>query len=228
MTVKLSHIAVIPARAGSVGVPGKNQMFFDSTAKFINKISWFDKVLVSTDDDDIKEKAKAQNYIVHNRPESLAGSAVSIKSVFEDLVQSLEIADNVVLWLFYIPLLFKRLSDFNDAKLVVEQVDVKSLCTFIPAKTHPYNTWLQDTESKNMTKCIDNDVFRRQDMPPAWEHYHYVCCFKAAELPYLNNELLNTKTYPLFLSESDADNLIEIDTPEDLARWKDHHSNLTG
>lgn len=220
-------MAVIPARAGSIGVPGKNQMFFDRTAEFINEIFWIDKVLVSTDDDVIKEMAKAQNYIVHNRPESLAGSAVSIKSVFEDLVQSLDISDNVVLWLFYIPVLFKRHSDFNDARLVIEHGEVKSLCTFIPAKTHPYNTWLQDAESKNMKKYIDNDVFRRQDMPPAWMHYHYVCCFKAAELPYLNNELLNSTTYPLFLSDSDADNLIEIDTPEDLVRWKDRHTRLT-
>lgn len=225
MTDKLTHIAVIPARAGSVGVPGKNQMFFDETSNFINEISWFDKILVSTEDDVIKEKAKAQNYTVHDRPESLAGSAVSIKSVFEDLIHSLEIPGNVVLWLFYIPVLFKRHSDFSEAKLIIEQCDVKSLCTFTPAKTHPYNTWLHDSETKTMEKYIDNDFFRRQDMPPAWMHYHYVCCFKADELPYLNSELLNKKTHPLFLSDNDADNLIEIDTPEDLERWKLYQLN---
>ena len=51
-------------------------------------------------------------------------------------------------------------------------------------------------------------------------HYHYVCCFKAQELNYLNNELLNSNTYPVFLSKNHAENLIEIDGPEDLEKWK--------
>ena len=72
-----------------------------------------------------------------------------------------------------------------------------------------------------VNEYIENDIYRRQDLPPAWMHYHYVCCFKVNELKNLNNELLNSKTYPIFLSKEYAKNLIEIDTPDDLKRWKE-------
>jgi hypothetical protein len=52
-----------------------------------------------------------------------------------------------------------------------------------------------------------------------------VCCFKAKELEYLNSELLNSKTYPFFLSKEYAKNIIEIDTPEDFEEWKEVNNN---
>ena len=51
-------------------------------------------------------------------------------------------------------------------------------------------------------------------------HYHYLCCLKVSELPCLNNELINEKTLPIFLSRKIAEKLIEIDTPEDYKKWK--------
>ena len=37
MTKNFRHIAVIPAREGSIGFPKKNQVFFDNTANFLIK-----------------------------------------------------------------------------------------------------------------------------------------------------------------------------------------------
>ena len=79
--------------------------------------------------------------------------------------------------------------------------------------------------TKKLSQYIENDIYRRQDLPSAWMHYHYVCCFKAKELEYLNSELLNSKTYPFFLSKEYAKNLIEIDTPEDFEEWKEVNNN---
>ena len=36
MTKNLKHIAVIPARAGSIGLPKKNQILFDNTIEFLD------------------------------------------------------------------------------------------------------------------------------------------------------------------------------------------------
>ena len=99
------------------------------------------------------------------------------------------------------------------------------MCTFVPAKTHPLNTWQYDQKNKKLSQYIENDIYRRQDLPSAWMHYHYVCCFKAEELEYLNSELLNSKTYPFFLSKEYAKNLIEIDTPKDFEEWKEVNNN---
>ena len=50
---------------GSVCLKHKNRLFFDRTADFIDQISWFDKTLVSSDENKIFEKAKSRNYLIH-------------------------------------------------------------------------------------------------------------------------------------------------------------------
>ena len=72
-----------------------------------------------------------------------------------------------------------------------------------------------------MQQYIANDVYRRQDMPDAWRHYHYTACFRAGEIHNLNSELLNEATYPLFLDAATERLLIEVDTPEEYQRWRD-------
>lgn len=221
MNKNLKHIAVIPARAGSIGLPKKNQILFDNTIEFLDDLSWLDEIIVNSNDNIVLDKAKKRKYTIYERSEVLSGPNISIKSVFIDLTNSLKIKDNVILWLFYLPILYKNYSDFEKAKTIIENPEVNSLCTFVPAKTHPLNTWQYDEKNKKILQYIENDIYRRQDLPPAWMHYHYVCCFKVNELKNLNNELLNSKTYPIFLSKEYAKNLIEIDTPDDLKRWKE-------
>ena len=221
MTKNFKHIAVIPARSGSIGLPKKNQLLFENTAEFINDLNWINKVLVTSNDQKVLEKADMHNYTLYKRPDDLSGPDISIKSVLKDLIQSLNIQKDEILWLFYLPVLYKDSLDFEKARTIIENSKIKSLCTFVPAKTHPLNTWKYDKKNNKIEQYIKNDIYRRQDLPPAWMHYHYVCCFKASEINQLNSELLNSKTYPLFLSDEYAKNLIEIDLPEDLEKWKE-------
>ena len=214
------HIAMLPARMGSVGFKHKNRIFFDFTANFIDKIAWFDRIIVSTDDPIIKEFSKKRKYEIHNRPENLAGSVVSIKRVFENVLNAMNIKKNDMLWLFYLPILYKNPEDFEKCKKIIERPNVNSACSFIKAKTHPYVCWKYDSEKKILTQFIENDCYRRQDQPLAWEHHHYLYCFKVDEISKLNNEMLNSKTYPIFLDEKTAENLLEMDAPSDYEKWK--------
>ena len=225
MTKKLKHVAVIPARAGSIGFPKKNQIFFDNTADFLKDLSWLDEVIVTSDDIVVLDKAKRKKYTVYERSDVLSSSDISIKSVFKDLINSLKIQNDVILWLFYLPVLYKNHSDFEEAKAIIEKSEIRSLCTFVPAKTHPLNTWQYDQKNKKLSQYIENDIYRRQDLPSAWMHHHYVCCFKTKELNHLNSELLSSETYPIFLSDDYAKNLIEIDMPEDFEKWKKANIN---
>jgi CMP-N-acetylneuraminic acid synthetase len=214
------HIAMIPARMGSVGFKHKNRKFFDYTANFLDKIEWFDKVIVSTDDPVLKDYSKKRDYEIHNRPENLAGPAISIKQVFESVINNMDIKNDDILWLFYLPILYKNPDDFEKCKEIIEKDKVKSVCSFIKAKTHPYVCWNYDSEKEILTQYIKNDCFRRQDQPPAWEHHHYLYCFKVKEISNLNNEMLNSKTQPIFINEETAENLLEMDMPSDYEKWK--------
>jgi CMP-N-acetylneuraminic acid synthetase len=215
----MKHIAVIPARMGSVGFKHKNRILFDETADFLDNMPWFDRVIVTTDDPEIKAKSLRRGYTVHDRSEHLSGGDISIKQVFENLVLEMEIRPATVLWLFYLPIIYKMASDFNSARDIIECGTATSLCTFIRAKTHPFDSWAFDESTSTLSKYVPNDVFRRQDKPDAWEHYHYVCCIRADEIPQLNSELLNSSTFPIFLDDATERNLIEIDTADDFDRW---------
>ena len=216
----MKHLAVIPARKGSVGLPYKNRMFFDTTADFIDTLSWFDEVIVTTDDPVIKGKAQSRGYRIHNRPKSLAGSEVSIKAVFKDLIDSLKLNLEEVLWLFYLPNLYHNRIHFEEARIRIENERKGSLCSFIKASSHPFYCWRYNENDQSLEQYIPNQIFRRQDLPSAWMLYHYVCCFKGSEILKLNEEQVNPKTIPFFLDDQTTAELIDVDTPEDLQRWK--------
>lgn len=212
------HVAFIPARKGSKGFKFKNRILFTHTANFINQIDWFDEVVVSTDDPVIKELASQYGYSIHLRPESLASDDVSIKDVFSDFLNNSDNKPDTHMWLFYLTVLYRSLDDFLTCKKLVEVDGAKSVCSFIKAKTHPYDSWLYKKD-KTLTKYIENDVYRRQDKPDAWEHYHYVCCFASDELNSLNSELVGQSTVPMFLDDETSAKLIEVDTEQDLDDW---------
>ena len=131
-----------------------------------------------------------------------------------------EFKKNDIIWLFYIPVIYKKYSDFKKAKILFNKNKVKSLMSFVKPNVHPYNFWRYNKKSKKLTQYIKNNVCRRQDLPEALRYYHYLCCFRVDELNKLNSELINSNTYPIILNETTVDELIEIDTPEDYIRWK--------
>lgn len=218
MSLNPFHIAFIPARKGSKGFPFKNRLLFDATADFIDREGWFKQVIVSTDDEIIQLSAQVRNYSIHHRSEELSGDAASIKSVLSVVIDEMKIPDEALIWLFYLTIVYKSSDDFSTAKQIMEANYEKNLCSFVPVLTHPYNCWWCDEKDKIIKQYIPNNNFRRQDLPPAWMHHHYICCFKAGIIETLNNELIGEKTIPFFLSEEKAERVIEIDSLSDYER----------
>jgi CMP-N-acetylneuraminic acid synthetase len=224
VNTEIKHIALIPARKGSVGFKYKNRLFFNKTADFIDSLAWLDNVIVSSDDSEIMDKSNQRGYSVHNRSGLLSGGDVSIKAVVENVILEMELSPQVYIWLFYLPILYKDRKDFEGVKSLISDKNINTLCSFIPVETHPYNCWMYSNESK-LERFIPNDVYRRQDLPDAWMHYHYLCVFKAGVVNQLNSELIHEDTYPLFLDQHTSNNLIEIDTPADYQKWKGNNDN---
>ena len=194
-----SHIAIIPARKNSKGFPKKNRIYFDNTVKFLKSINWFDKTILTSDDEWFKDKCKKNNIEFYKRDKKLSGSKVPIKKVFQDIMKNYDFSSKTILWLIYIPLIPKRKSHYFLAKKQIEKKKVKSLCGFTKVLTHPFLTW--GFKDRKIFQFIKNNIFRRQDLPKAYSHNHIVCCFKINEIKNLNNELLNVSTYPLIIKE---------------------------
>ena len=89
-------IAVIPARGGSKGVPGKNLRHIKGTPLIAHTIraarraELIDKVVVSSDDNEILAVSRANGAIAIKRPEELATDEAPTETALEHTVKTLE------------------------------------------------------------------------------------------------------------------------------------------
>ena len=218
--MNVKNIAVIPARKNSKGIKFKNRIFFYLTANFLKKIDFIDTVFVSSDDLVILNKAKKYKFETHKRKKKYAGDKVSIKITLLNLIKEKKLNKNDNLWLFYIPLVHREKKDFYNELKITKSKNFKSLCSFIEIdySQHPYYCWKY--QNKKISQYLPNKIFRRQDLPKAYSHFHYLCCFKIGQIVNLNDELLNKYTRPIFLKKNIIKNLVEIDTQDDVKRFK--------
>ena len=200
-----NHIAIIPARKNSIGYPKKNRIFFKNTQNFLKKIKWFKNIYLTSDDLWFKDKCERYNYHFIKRKHKFSKHNTSIKEVMTDFVKENKIMPDTIIWLIYIPLLPKSKLIYEKGKKIIEKKNIKSLCGFTEVKTHPYLTWYK--KKNKIFKYCKNNVFRRQDLPPAITHNHIICAFKCSELKFLNDELINANTKPYLIKNE----IIEID-----------------
>tara|TARA_B100000989_G_scaffold264625_1_gene217105 strand:- start:222 stop:467 length:246 start_codon:yes stop_codon:yes gene_type:complete len=71
MNKNLKHVAIIPARKNSKGLKNKNRKLFENTTKFLKKISFFNQVIVASDDNQIEKKTKKNNFIFFKRSKKM-------------------------------------------------------------------------------------------------------------------------------------------------------------
>ena len=86
MTASSGALAVIPARGGSKGIPGKNLQKVGGLSLVARSVQaafasrGVDRVVVSTDDDAIAEEARSHGAEVVRRPVAIAGDTASSES----------------------------------------------------------------------------------------------------------------------------------------------------
>lgn len=117
-------IAIIPARGGSKRFPKKNIALFKNEPLIVHSINYakantqiIDKIVVSTNDEEIKKIALANNVEVIDRPASLSGDLAPTVTALKHVLESLdELYNNVVLLQVTNPLRPKELlkNAFND------------------------------------------------------------------------------------------------------------------
>ena len=215
----IKNLALIPARKNSKGIKNKNRILFDNITNFIKKLKFIDKIIVSSDDDIILKKSVKYSFTNHHRKSSFAKDNTSIKKTITNICNEMKLDKNDIIWLFYLPIVNRVKKDFENAFKLTKKNNFKSICSFIEAdyKYHPFYSW--KFKKNHISKFLKNNVFRRQDLPPAYFHFHYICCFKIGELKNLNSELINEKTIP-FKIKFNSKSTLEIDNKEDLKNFK--------
>ena len=164
-----NFLAVIPARGGSKRLPGKN--ILDLCGKPI--IAWsieaglnssyIDKVVVSSDDDDILDTAKRFKAEIIKRPKQLASDTASSFDVVKHAIDNLESYDYVVLLQPTSPL--RNYQHIDKAIEFLEEKNADSVISVCETDHSPlWSNTLDDNLS--MSSFIKNDVLnkRSQDL----------------------------------------------------------------
>ncbi len=208
-------IALIPARAGSKGVPQKNSKPFAGGKSLVERaietaLNFFpkDKVVLSTDDQDLLLQGNAYGIQLINREPHLASDTAGMLEVMLDAIKKQKSSPE------YLMLLqptspFRTTQHIEDAFELFEAGDDAVVAVNEPAG-HPFYTLFQE-ENGYISKFQKNQVVRRQDLPPMYDVNGLIYLFRVAEMRK-HSWIEFEKIRPLVVPKWQA---IDIDNEED-------------
>ena len=124
-----NYIFLIPARAGSKRIPGKNTILFNSkpliehSIEFALRVTKSERIYVSTDSEKAKEVAKKHNVEIHHRNSLYAQDETSMLETTLDFINTFNISDYTNLVLLQPTSPFRRINFFNKLKKNFQEAD---------------------------------------------------------------------------------------------------------
>lgn len=206
--MKKKIVAVIPARAGSKGVPNKNIRLLNgkpliwyaiNNAKESKTIT---DIIVTSDSEEIKIIAKQQGVIYNQRDEKLCRDAVTLDAVIYDAVKNIE-CDYVVTMQPTSPTLKKETLDAAVEYAIDNNVD-----TLISVVNKPHLAWVENNGKKVPAY---KERLNRQFLPPYYMETGAFVISKRSVVTENTRIGKNVDVYPI-----DEDESIDIDNFYDL------------
>ncbi len=215
-------LAIIPARGGSKGVPGKNSKLLGDQPLIAYSIEQakaskaFAKIIVSTDDERIATMALGFGAEVpFIRPSSLASDTASSIDVVQHAIAFLatknEFFDAICLLQPTSP--FREKGFIQKAISVFSSTDLDALVSVLPVP-HEYNPhWVFEADNQGLLQIATGEkeiIKRRQDLPQAF--------FRDGSIYLTKITAIKNVTFygeKLGYIESNPDLYVNIDTMED-------------
>ena len=192
-------IAVIPARGGSKGVPGKNTLLLGGKPLLVwsievaQAVGPVDRLIVSTDDQAIAGIALQHGAEVYRRPAHLATDTALVIDALRDLIETLEAEGErgriIVLLEPTCP--FRSSDDVTRCIEGLVRGGKDSVATFKQADVNPHRAWTIEEGIPTVFIAGANPWLPRQQLPEAYQLNGAVYCFRADRLP-------RTEQGPLF------------------------------
>lgn len=173
----IKNLAIIPARGGSKGIVGKNikpicgKPLIAHTIDFIKQIPDFDKIIVSTDDPDIKRVSLEYGAEVIDRPKELATDTALAMDSIRHAVQELESSGEQIEYIYILeatsPL--RRKSDIMRCMEILRSSDYDSIATLMPSSISPGRMF--QINDNTISPYIEGSVawMPRQSQPKAYQ-----------------------------------------------------------
>ena len=215
MAVPRGALALIPARGGSKGIPGKNLQEVGGVPLVCRSIqaaqasNAVGRVMVSTDDDAIAAAADAEGAGVIRRPAAIAGDTASSESALLHALELLEQQGPLETELVFLQCTSPfTTGDQIDAVLSALQAE-NCNSSFAVSPWHGF-LWRADGRGINHDPAQPRQ--RRQDLEPAFLETGAIYAMNVAAFRRCGSRFC-PPTSPVMLEQAGP----EIDTPEDLA-----------
>ena len=215
MTPNSAAIALIPARGGSKGIPGKNLQDVGGRPLVVRSIEaaqtspCVERVVVSTDDSAIRALALKAGADVVDRPEAIAGDTASSESALlhalEVLEQSSALPERLVFLQCTSP--FTTAAQIDRVLQALDDPAINS--SFAVQPWHGF-LWREDGRGINHDPGLPRQ--RRQDLEPAYLETGAIYAMRT-EMFRRSGSRFCAPWRPVILNDSGP----EIDTPADLA-----------
>ncbi len=217
----MKNLCIVPARGGSKGIPGKNIMLVAGKPLIVWTIEsaitseLVDRVIVSTDNDEISEICKANGAEVIKRPDEIAGDFASSESALLHCLEHLEknesyYPDLVVFLQATSPVRDSRDIDSAILQLVNNNYD----CLFSAYAEHFTGRWkLDERLCASPLNFEPNNRPRRQDVDKEFIENGSIYLFKPEILKHYQSRMGGrTGIYEMPLERS-----FQIDSYEDVS-----------
>ncbi len=175
----MTTLAVILARGGSAGLPGKHLMslmgrpVLDYTFDHARAARRIDRTVVSSDCPAILARAVAAGLETIRRPAELATADASVQDVMLHALDQVERcgdgfhADALVVMYGNVPI--RPFGVIDEALALLEQTQCDSVRSFCPVgKWHP--AWMSELRDDRVLPLLRGSIHRRQDLPPLFLH----------------------------------------------------------
>jgi CMP-N-acetylneuraminic acid synthetase len=225
-------LAIVPARGGSKGVPGKNvrklagRTLLDYAALAARDSGVIDRIVLSTDSDEIADAGRrAGMEVPFMRPAALAQDDTPMLPVIQHAIETLAAdgwtTDVIVLLQPTSPL--RRPSHVRDAVKMLHESKADSVVTVIELPRHLSPDYVMRIDDGVLRPFLDDGarVTRRQDARPAYSREGTVyACWRATVERFGN--IYGERCQPLMVDAADS---LSIDSPAD---WAEAERRLAG
>ncbi|MDN3555241.1 cytidylyltransferase domain-containing protein [Halomonas maura] len=214
-------VAVIPARGGSKSVPGKNLRTLGGkplivwTLDLAARLEEVDRVIVSTDSEDIARVASERGAEVYHRPPALATDTALVLDAVRELARRLhDEGERAAYGLLLEPTApFRRAGDVQACLTHLHYDGLDSVATFKPAELNPHRAWrIRDGAPESF---VDGSVpwLPRQQLPEAYQLSGEVYAFRLDRLDLATRGMLFGRTGAVIV---DGDTSLDIDDERDF------------
>jgi len=218
----MDPVCIIPARGGSKRLPGKNLALLDGKPLLAYAVEAardsgiFDRVCVSSDDDDILETAREYGAEARKRPEALATDRAQVKDVCAHVLDELSKEGNTyeTFGLLLVTSPLRTAGDVREAYHTFEENEGSFLMSLVPF-SHPPQRAVHVSEEGYVEPFFGQEYMTQtQELETLYRHDGAIV-FAKVDSFLKERKLYGSSVIPYVMPEKRA---VDIDTEDDLQR----------